>query len=115
VAKTEDKLARMYYLLGRPTAFTTADKLHKAAASKVQDHAHTPTRAAVNKFLESLDTYTLHKPVCMNFPHKAYIVKNILDLWQNNLLEFQNHVKENDNYRYILSVIDVFFKYSTCI
>jgi transposase InsO family protein len=38
-------------------------------------------------------------------------VNNILDLWQSDVLDLQSFAKHNNNYRYVLSVIDVFSKY----
>jgi hypothetical protein len=37
-------------------------------------------------------------------------VNNVLDLWQSDLLDLQSFAKHN-NYRYVLSVLDVFSKY----
>jgi len=34
-----------------------------------------------------------------------------MDVWECDLLDVQAYAKYNDNYRYILSVIDVFSKY----
>jgi hypothetical protein len=64
-------------------------------------------RAHVNAFLEEQEAHTVHKSVRKRFPLNAYVV-DILDLWQNDLLDLQKFAKYNDNDRYVLSVTDVF-------
>jgi hypothetical protein len=53
----------------------------------------------------------MHRPVQKRFPLNAYDVNNVLDLWQSDLLDLQTFAKYNNNYRYVLSVIDIFSKY----
>jgi len=38
-------------------------------------------------------------------------VTNVGDVWEIYLLDVQSYAKYNDNYRYILSIIDVFSKF----
>jgi len=38
-------------------------------------------------------------------------VSNVMDVWEYDLLYVQACAKYNDNYRYILAVIDVYSKY----
>jgi hypothetical protein len=104
----DNKLAALYYSLGRPAAFSTADKLYRASK---ESQGHAPTRAAVNKFLEFQESHTLHRPVRRKFPRNPYSPDNILDIWQSDLLDLHAYARDNDNYRYVLSVIDVFSKY----
>jgi hypothetical protein len=53
----------------------------------------------------------MHRPVRKSFSRNAYIVNNVLDLWQSDLSDLQIFAKYNNNYRYALSVIDIFSKY----
>jgi hypothetical protein len=104
MGKTKDVL---YYGLGRASEYSSGDKLRAAAAS---DQGHTVSRPDVRAFLESQDAYTMHRPVRKRFPRNAYDV-NILELWQSDLLDLQTFARHNNNYRYVLSVIDLFSKY----
>jgi hypothetical protein len=90
---------------------SVVDKLQREATS-VQGHTHAVTRPDVSAFLESQDTYTMHRLVRKRFPRNAYIV-NVLYLWHSDLLDVQKFAKNNNNYRFVLSVIDVF--QSSCI
>jgi hypothetical protein len=94
-------LARLYYTLGLPTAFSTEDKLSAA----IRD------RAGVREWLETQDAYTLHRPVRKKFPRNPYTVNNLMDVWECDLLVVPELARYNDSYRYILSTIDVFSKY----
>ena len=93
--------ARLYYTLGLPTAFSTEDKLTAAVGD----------RAAVRKWLEAQDAYTLHRQVRKKFPRNPYTVNNLMDVWECDLIVVPNLARYNDSYRYILSAIDVFSKY----
>lgn len=53
----------------------------------------------------------LHKPARKNFRRRRIIIKGLDDLWQADLAEMGNYVKDNLNFRYILVVIDCFSKF----
>ena len=50
-------------------------------------------------------------PVRKRFARNPYTVTNVGDVWECDLLDVHFYAKYNDNYRYILSVIDVLSKY----
>lgn len=54
----------------------------------------------------------LHKPARKNFPRRRVITKGIDDLWQADLVELGAYYKENNNFRFLLVVIDTFSKFS---
>lgn len=54
----------------------------------------------------------LHKSTRKNFPRRRVIVKGIDDLWQIDLVEMIPHARVNKNFKYLLTVIDVFSKYA---
>jgi len=62
-------------------------------------------------WLEKQDAYTLHRLVRKRFARNPYTVTNVMDVLECDLLDVQAYAKYNDNYRYILSVIDIFSKY----
>ena len=69
-------------------------------------------RSQVIDFLQSEDSYTLHKPVKKKFKRNRYIVNGIDDTFQIDLIDLSNISKYNDNYKYLFTCIDVFSKYS---
>lgn len=54
----------------------------------------------------------LHGPARRNYPRRRVITKGIDDLWQCDLVEMIPYARENKGFKYMLTVIDVFSKYS---
>jgi len=57
------------------------------------------------------DAYTLPKPLRRRFHRNSYIVNIILDVWPADLVDVQAFSKFNYNYKYLLTLIDVFSKF----
>ena len=70
------------------------------------------SRKEVAKWLETQEAYTLHKRLLKKFPRNKVITQGIDDLWQIDLADMQNIAKFNKNYRYLVTCIDVFSKFS---
>ena len=66
----------------------------------------------VKGWLDTQDTYTLHKPVRKKFVRQRVLVAGIDAQWQADLVDMPQFVKQNDGVRYLLTVIDVFSKYA---
>jgi hypothetical protein len=56
------------------------------------------------------DAYTLHRKLRRKFPRNPYTVNNLIDVWESNLIDVQAFGKFNHNYKFLLTVIDVFSK-----
>ena len=63
-------------------------------------------------WLESQDSYTLHRPVRYRFPRRMYNVSNVDDVWEADLADLRSIDTYNDGYAYLLVVIDVLSKYA---
>ena len=82
------------------------------AAAAVVGRKGTPKSIGfIRAWLEKQDAYTLHRPAKKRFAHNPYTVTNVMDVWECDLLDVQAYAKYNDNYKYILSVIDIFSKF----
>lgn len=57
----------------------------------------------------------LHKPARKNFKRLHVKIKGIDDLWQADLVEMGEYAKENENFKYLLTVIDTFSKFAWVI
>ena|SRR5436190_1255472 len=68
------------------------------------------TKRQVLDWLQSQDTYTLHKPARKRFPRNRYIVFGPNELWQADLNDMRGISEHNKNINYLLTVIDVFSK-----
>jgi hypothetical protein len=97
-----------------PAGFSTARKLLKAIDKQNTKARSKPTNkrlAAVEAWLQTQESYTIHRPVRKNFPRNPYIVTNVMDMWEADLMDVQNTNKHNDGVKYLLSVIDVFLSF----
>lgn len=54
----------------------------------------------------------IHKPVRKNFPRRHVLVKGLNDTFQADLIELKQYSPENNEYNYILTVIDIFSKFA---
>ena len=57
----------------------------------------------------------LHKPKRKNFPRRKIVVNHIDEIFAADLVEMQKFAKLNKGYRYLLTCIDIFSKYSWVI
>ena len=96
-------LADLYYEPRAPSAFSTYEKLKRAAKTKSASHIKT--------WLQKQVAYTLHRPVRKRFPRNPYSVNIILDVLECDLVDVQALSKYNDGYKYLLTVTDVFSKF----
>lgn len=63
-------------------------------------------------WLSNQDAYTLHRPIKRKFSRLAYDVKNIDDVWECDLMQMTTIKEYNDNYAYLLVVVDCLSKYA---
>ena len=95
-------LGSVYYDPKHAAGFGSVAKLVKASKHKRKD---------VEEWLAGQNTYTLHKTVRKMFPRNLYTLTNI-DVWEMDLADLSSLSKYNDNYKYLLNVIDIFSRYA---
>jgi hypothetical protein len=66
----------------------------------------------IKQWLQTKDSYTLHKPVRHTFPRNRVIVGRLNEQFQADLADMQSLANENDGYKYLLTCIDVLSKYA---
>ena len=99
--------SKLYYDPAKPSGFATLKILQEAARqTKLGKNS-----GELLSWLLTQDTYTLHRPVRRTFPRNPYTVNNLFDVWECDLIDVQAFGKFNDNYKFLLTVIDVFSKY----
>ena len=99
----EDTLKTVYYDPKHPAGFASIQKLAKATGI---------SEKKVKSWLKKQPTYTLHRQARKRYPTRQYIVHDIDEQWQADLAEMQDIASKNHNYRYILTVIDIFSRYA---
>ena len=66
----------------------------------------------VSEWSAGEDAYTLHKPARINYKRNRVIVHGIDIQFQADLVDMSMYTKENDNFKYMLTCINVFSKYA---
>lgn len=90
------KLAKIYYTPSHPASFSTVNKLWIATNKKI-------SKKSITEWLQSQDTYTLHKPKRLRFRRNCYNLSNISELWECDLAEFStNYSAQNDGVKFLL-------------
>jgi integrase-like protein len=98
----ESILKKVYYNPRNPGSFGGVQRLLREVQKKTG-----LSRKDVEAFLLQQNTYTLHKDRRWRFPRNKVIALFKDEQWQADLAE----MPQNNGYRYILVVIDVFTKY----
>lgn len=99
----EQTLKELYYDPKSPAGFGSVAKLAKASGY---------SKAKVKTWLKAQPTYTLHRQARKHYPTRKYIVHDIDEQWQADLADVALIARENDGYRFILTVIDIFSRYA---
>jgi hypothetical protein len=69
-------------------------------------------RQKVADFLKGKEAYTLHKPARKHYSRNPTVVATIDQQWQADLADVSSLDKDNDNFRYLLTVVDCFSKFA---
>ena len=106
-------LSDYYFDTKSPVAFTSPLALYREAKKRYPSL----TFSQVKTWLQSKDTYTLHKPVRYNFPRNRVIVTGIDDQWQADLVDvslttFSSLARFNKGYEFLQTCIDLFSKFA---
>lgn len=98
-----ETLHGIYYNVKHPAGFSSVKKLSKASGYSV---------AEVKRWLQKQSSYTLHKSAGKKYPTRKYTVHDVNEQWQADLADVSLIAKQNNGYRFILTVIDIFSRYA---
>lgn len=108
MAKYTDYLRKLYYTPGSPGAFAGPEKLYQAVR---EDGKHKIGRMRIRQFLNNEDPYSLMKPIRRSFPRSRVVVDTIDSMWDGDLADVSNLSSENDGYKFLLVLIDIFSRF----
>lgn len=77
-----------------------------------EDGKHSITLKQIERWLKRQEAYSLNRNVLRNFQRSRVLVTGIDDQWEADLADMQSYSKENDGYKYLLVVMDVFTRYA---
>jgi len=100
----DKKLKDVYYNPGKVGSFGGIESLIRGSDVK-----------NVKDWLKSQETYTLHKPIRRRFTRRKTYCLGVDHLWQIDLVDVSSLSRYNDGYRYLLTCIDCFSRYSWVI
>ena len=91
-----DFLSDYYFSTKSPVAFTSPLAFYREAKNLYPSL----TFHQVKTWLQSKDTYTLHKPVRYDFPRNRVIVTGTDDHWQADLVDISSLARFNKGYKF---------------
>lgn len=100
------KLAKIYADVKNPASFGSAQKLASAANVSVEQ---------AKKYLQSIDSYTLHRSRRKNFVRNRYVIPGIGHLYEADLCDMQHLKTMNNGYTFLLNCIDCYSRYLWCV
>ena len=100
-------LDKIYKDIKNPASFSGVNRLHRQA----NNYDDTITRAQVEDYLQSQDSYTLLKPARRRYPVRKIFASAVGEYHQIDLFETQQFAVDNDDVRYILGLMDVKSRY----
>ena len=96
-------LSAIYYDPKHPAGFASVKKLVRASGISQKN---------VEAWLRKQPTYTLHRMAKKKYPTRKYTVHDIDEQWQADLADVALIAQQNQGYRFILTVIDIFSRYA---
>lgn len=105
----EEELKSAYLDPANPGSYGGVNKLYQA----IRDQGVTLNET--KKFLETQESYVKHRDQRKKFPRNQTIVGGIDKQWQADLADMQTLSSQNDNNRYILTVIDCFSRFAWAV
>lgn len=102
-------LETLYYDIGHESGLGSLEKLYQWVKD---EGVYKLSRTRIKQFLQTQDTYTLHKPIRRRFPRNRVLAISIDEIWQIDLCDVQSLARYNNGYKYILTCIDVFSKFA---
>lgn len=101
-------LRKIYYDIGNPASFSSAERLYSEAIK----HNKKIKLSDVKKFLSGELTFTLHKRIVRKFKRNPVVASHHAKQAQADLVDIQKYSNHNHQFRYVLTVIDVFSRFA---
>lgn len=105
----EKYLEEIYFDPSHPGSFQNPQSLYKVIKKEKKFKI---TLKEIKNWLSTKNTYTLNKFVKRTFERNRVIVGGIDDQWDADLASFYSYRDTNDNFSYLLCVIDIFSRFA---
>ena len=108
-APWEKYLQKIYYDPANPISFAGPRRLYDFIQ---KDKKFALTHAQIKKWIQNQESYSRNKNVRRKFQRGKVIVSGIDDQFDADLASFIPYGSSNDDYKYLLAVIDIFSRYA---
>lgn len=102
---SQELLHQIYYNPSHPASFSSCQRLYSALNKKIP-------KKDIKNWLKHQLTYTLHARKRKHYKRDKYLVDNISEQWQTDLIDLRSIASENDGFNFIVVIIDIFSKYA---
>ena len=103
-----EKVIQKYIDPSQPGSFSGLETFYRALEPSQKKLVSKPQ---IKNWLQSQNSYTFHYPRKFKYERNQLVVGGIDRTWQADLADFQNIARYNDNFKYVLVVIDVLSKF----
>ena len=104
----EKYLKSIYFDPSHPVSFGGPDRLYKIVK---KEGKYTISHSQIKKWIQKQESYSHNKGVKRNFQRGRVIVAGIDDQFDADLASLIYYADDNDGYKYLLVVIDIFSQY----
>ena len=101
----EKYLKSIYFDPSHPASFGGPDRLYKIFK---KEGKYTISHSQIKKWIQKQESYSRNKGVKRNFQRGRVIVAGIDDQFDADLASLIYYADDNDGYKYLLVVIDIF-------
>ena len=115
IKENEMKTSGISLVMSLPRAYEDPHKPGALGGVKPFGKAHKLKTPQAQRLLQSVLSYTLHKPRRTRFPTTPTLVFDRDEQWQMDLVDMQNLSRWNKGNKYLLTVIDVLSKYAWAV
>jgi hypothetical protein len=105
----EEYLRTIYFNPSQPASYQSPLRLYTFVK---RDGQFSITLKEIKQWLQKQEAYSLNRNVLRNFQRSRVLVSGIDDQWEADLADLQDYADENDDYKYLLFVIDVFSRHA---
>ena len=105
----EKYLQDIYLDPSHPASFSNPRTLYKAVKTEGK---HKISHSQIKKWIQKQESYSRNKSVKRKFQRGRVIVAGIDDQFDADLASLVYYADDNDGYKYLLVVIDIFSRYS---
>ena len=108
----QDYLKRIYFDPSHPASYAGPEKLYRVVK---EEGKFKLGRYKIRRWLQDQESFSLTKHIRKRFPRSRVVVEGLDSQWEIDLMDMVGLHKENEDYKYVLVIIDVFSRYAWCI